>query len=153
MNSSKSEPIAQAKSSIDVFKENIASSSYGKAFRDYQYFLPNMSFDSKVKDNKLILFAEYDVPKILEKSCSQSSLSSKQLNELKKIQKMMVSCSFSMKESVVIPYNIAWSLKCNNGTHKEFQDAELNTLKEIMNNKWYSDCPSLLEIASKGCAP
>ncbi len=133
----------------DKLLQTVKNSALGGAYSSYSYF-NNASWKSiKNKDDSyLVQFeAEYDMPKIIGTSCKKEEFEKWSPEEQKAINGMMHVAVFDMENDEVIPRFSGWGLNCANGETKSFNDAKMNTLKEIKQNGWFSDCETMQQLA------
>ncbi len=147
----------QQKNDPQYFLEVVKASPLGMAYNDYPFF-EEVRWTASPDSNQAALVqfdGRYNTGKIIDKSCSDYVKQHGQdaIKDVHKLQVMAHNAVFEVKEGEVVPKYNGWTIICANGVKRHFEDKEMNSLKEISGNAWFTDCESLMTIANQGCEP
>lgn len=140
----------------NVLLTKVQGSQLGAAYKAYNFFADSKWTPlSDPQQGALVKFdGLYDMNKVVKESCAKQVEANgpDSIKDLEKITQMTHSALFGMKDGAIDIRFSGWTLLCVENVQKNFPDPEMNTQQEIMSNAWRTDCPTMLEIARKGCA-
>lgn len=137
--------------------EEVKKSNLGQAYENYNLFIGKQWKPHLDEQAGLLVQFEgvYDLQSIMPNICGAQvdTMAEADKAALSKLRMMAHTALFTYKDGATDVAYSGWSVACADGKGRHFPDQQNNSVKEVLNGNWNTDCPTMIKVATSVCDP